>query len=183
MSKMLQDFIAAAYGMKEGRVCRGVVSTMAVQIGTMPEVRRMVCEFSDRTKFPERPMITLLEGSPSVYLLGWREGDFTEVHDHGPCEVGVFVIQGNVVEDLYACQPIEGSKDLNVLLQISRFLGAGQLVSCPENYLHRVGNVFPETAATLHVYGPVLDDMRLYKAQGNKLIYSGCWGCDENPQH
>lgn len=184
MSKILEDFIRAAYGLKSGSVCRGIVSTMAIQIGTMPEVRRMVCEFSDRTKYPQRPMITLMEGNPSVYLLGWREGDFTEVHDHGPCEVGVFVIQGRVVEDLYACRPIAGSQDLEILLEISRFMGAGDLVTCPKNYLHRVGNVFPETAATLHVYGPVLDEMALYAPEGRILRRTGCWGCDsENAQH
>lgn len=184
MKQAIKALIQSQFGTKRReRVCRGVVSALAAQLAAMPHIRRLVCEFSDRTKYPERPMLTLLEGRPSVYLLGWREGDFTDIHDHGSCEVGVAVIQGVVVEDLYAALPIPGSKDLACLLEMSRFLRAGDLMTCPENYLHRVGNIFPETAATLHVYGPVLSEMRLFDAVGKALRYKGCWGCDDNPQH
>lgn len=183
MEEELMELLKAHYSKERTAVCRGLVTTLAMQIGAMPQVRRMVAQFNNRDLYPTRPMITLVEGKPSIYLLGWREGDFTEIHDHGACEVGVYCIQGTVVEDVYASVPIDNGNRA-VLLEMSRFLSAGQIVSCPKTYMHRIGNVFPEVAATLHVYGPVLADMRLYDLIDGKLVYTGCWGCkDENAQH
>jgi predicted metal-dependent enzyme (double-stranded beta helix superfamily) len=128
-----------------------------------------VCDFVDRKKYPERPMLTLHVGCPSVYLLGWREGDFTDIHDHGSCEVGVYGLQGMVTEDIYATRPARrGNREC--LLTISRNVRQGDLMTCPANYIHRVGNIFPEVAATLHVYGPALNNMCLYDALANDML-------------
>lgn len=189
MKPMLQGIISpivrqVSAGYTSATVCRGLLSNLALQVGSLPEVRRLVCQFSDRAQYPERPMLTLCDGHPSVYLLGWREGDFTDIHDHGDCEVGVYVIQGIVTEDLYAAAKISPrSNSLRCLLTFSRQLAQGSLMTCPRNYIHRIGNIFPEVAATLHVYGPSLDDMRLYDVRGDRLRFRERWHANTEPQH
>lgn len=169
------------------RNCRGILSMLAAQIGNLPQVREMVSSFPDRVRYPNRPMLTLYDGHPSVYLLGWREGDFTDVHDHGKCEVGIYVIQGVVTEDLYvpASQFENEGDQCNLRLAFSRNARQGDILSCPEQYIHRLGNVFPECAATLHVYGPVLDKMKIFSLIENRALkFDSCWGCtDDNAQH
>lgn len=189
MSAILQGVISPivrqiSAGYSPSTVCRGLLSNLALQVGSLPEVRRLVCQFADKERYPERPMLTLCEGHPSVYLLGWREGDFTDIHDHGDCEVGVYVMQGIVTEDLYAAAKISPrSNSLRCLLTFSRQLSQGSLMTCPRHYIHRIGNIFPEVAATLHVYGPSLDDMRLYDVKGDRLKFRERWHAAAAPQH
>lgn len=164
--------IAAAY---KGRThIRGALSTMALEIGLLPEVRRMVCHFADKRKYPTRPMLSLHDDHPSVYLLGWREGDWTDVHDHGQCEVGIYVMQGVVTEDVFACTH-GGNRNKCISLSLSRNLPQGSVATCPRNYVHAVGNIFPELAATLHCYGPELDDMNIYTTNGAVLEWKEHW--------
>lgn len=187
MTAILQSVVSpivrqVSAGYSPSTVCRGLLSNLALQVGSLPEVRRLVCQFADRAQYPERPMLTLCEGHPSVYLLGWREGDFTDIHDHGDCEVGVYVIQGIVTEDIYATTPTRG-RNRNCVLGFSRQLQQGSLMTCPRNYIHRIGNIFPEVAATLHVYGPALDNMRLYDMQDSLLKFREHWHAERVPQH
>lgn len=158
--------------------CRAILAMLAAQIGNLPQVRAMCCDFSNRRKYKTRPMLTLHKGKPSVYLLGWRENEYTDIHDHGDCEVGVYVIQGTVVEDIYAAPP--RGRDRDISLAWSRFLSAGQMITCPKQYIHQVGNPFPEVAATLHVYGPALSEMNLFSVVRDVLVNQGCWGCDDS---
>lgn len=187
MTAILQGVISpivrqVSAGYSATTVCRGLLSNLALQVGSLPEVRRLVCQFSDKAQYPERPMLTLCEGHPSVYLLGWREGDFTDIHDHGDCEVGVYVIQGIVTEDIYATTALR-KQNRRCILSFSRQLQQGSLMTCPRHYIHRIGNIFPEVAATLHVYGPALDDMRLYDMKGSKLAFREHWHAAQEPQH
>lgn len=183
LERVVSPIIAGIHaGYKGKHVCRGVLTNMALEIGALPEVRRLVCQFADRKKYPERPMLSLHEDHPSVYLLGWREGDFTDIHDHGRCEVGIYVVQGIVTEDIYAATPARG-KSKRCLLSFSRQLPQGTLATCPQNYIHRVGNIFPEVAATLHVYGPALDDMNIYEAVGGFLKFKEHWHQEKGAQH
>lgn len=162
---------------------RGQLASMACAIAGLPDVRRMVCSFNDRVLYPERPALLLHDDHPAVYLLGWREGDWTDIHDHGRCQVAVHVIQGTVTEDVYGSVPAEGGKDRQIIVNFNRHLKAGDCVTCPRNYIHRVGNMFPEVAATLHVYGPTLDDMNLYGLDEAVLRFKEHWHAEANPQH
>lgn len=162
---------------------RGLLAAISQQIAALPQVREMICNFSDRKLYPNRPMVTLHAGNPSVYLLGWRQGEFTDIHDHGPSEVGLYVMEGVVTEDLYVPSGPSG-KERTLNFAMSRFLRTGDMATCPSQYIHRMGNLLPEVAATLHVYGPVLDDMRLYEVVGDIIRQKGCWGCHhENAPH
>lgn len=174
--------VAKAY---EGRpISRAFITTLARELGTLPEISRLVREFGDIRKYPTRPMITLREAKPAIYLLGWREMDFTDVHDHGDCEVGIYVVQGTVTEDIFTCFGKKREKDRLVMATMSRELSQGQCTTCMSTYIHRMGNIFPEVAATLHVYGPALEDMCLYDTSPTgKLIFTEHWHHQHKAQH
>lgn len=183
IEKIVSPIIRGIHAAYKGRtVCRGVLTNLALEIGALPEVRRLVCEFSNHDKYPERPMLNLHDEHPSIYLLGWREGDFTPVHDHGACEVGIYVVQGVITEDVYACTPARG-RSKRVLLSLSRNLRQGDLATCPQQYIHRIGNIFPEVAATLHVYGPALDSMNTYEPIGAFLRFKEHWEAHHEGAH
>lgn len=173
--------VASAY--KDRMICRAYLSELAIEVGTLPHLRRTILEFGDRTKFPDRPMITLYDEGPSIYLLGWREGDITAIHDHGASEVGVFVIAGRVTEDIYVCSRPDQGGNRDCLQVMSRQVAPGDLITCPQRYVHTMGNLYPEIAATLHVYGPVLDDMCLFEASNDKLMFKEHWHDENRPQH
>lgn len=158
---------------------RGLLAALAQQIAAFPNVRDMTADFNDRKKYPGRPMLTLHKGEPSVYLLGWRQGDFTDIHDHGESEVGLYVLEGVVTEDIYVPGQSAGKKR-NLSLAMSRFAREGDMITCPKQYIHRMGNLLPECAATLHVYGPVLSEMNLYEVVDDILSQKGCWGCHQD---
>lgn len=178
----LVETIVECYDGKFGN--RGMLANIALEVGALPAVRRLVNSFDDRGKYPDRPMITIREDHPAIYLLGWREGDWTEPHDHGNSEVAVHVVQGIVTEDLYVTANT-AEKDREILMEWSRDAMEGQIITCPPvRYIHKVGNVRPETAATLHVYGPVLNDMTLYQREGNWLRFVEHWTlAGENAHH
>lgn len=162
LSKAVSGVFQGVCKSYEGKpISRACITTLAMELGLLPEVARIIRGFGDTKAYPTRPMITLRETKPSIYLLGWREGDFTDIHDHGDCEVGIYVVQGRVTEDVFACGPSVGN-ERQCLLAMSRQLEQGQCVTCLTTYIHRMGNIFPEVAATLHVYGPSLEDMALY---------------------
>lgn len=169
----------------EGKaICRALITTLARELGTLPEVTRMVREFGDYKQYPTRPMITLRESNPAIYLLGWREGDFTDVHDHGDCEVGIYVVQGVVTEDIYTCAGRKRETNRRLIATMSRELSEGQCTTCLQTYVHRMGNIFPEVAATLHVYGPTLEDMCLYDQGANgQLYFKEHWHQAHKAQH
>ena len=119
-----------------------------------------------------RPMVRLQKGGPQVptiWLLGWRPGDSTEIHDHDDSEVGVLCLDGRVTEDIY---PYSGKAYF-----LRRELGENGLVSIPSPYYHRVGNLphNRENALTLHAYYPKLDKMTLYRELGAELVPTATW--------
>jgi cysteine dioxygenase len=129
-------------------------------------------------------MVTLMDEGPSVYLLGWRQGDFTDIHDHGSCEVGVYVAQGTITEELFVCgYNGAGSSRRPCALHWSREVSAGGMINCPQEYLHSIGNLLPEVAATLHCYGPALDDMSIFEMREGMICFKEHWHDAKNPQH
>lgn len=133
------------------------------------EVQKAIQELSLQSG---RPMTLLHPGTahlPTLWLLGWRPGDHTEIHDHDRSEVAVAVVQGSVVEDIY---PFWGKSYF-----LRRNLGAGNVVTLPAPYCHRVG-ALPTAeglSVTLHAYFPILNHMRMYREFGSELRVSSEW--------
>jgi predicted metal-dependent enzyme (double-stranded beta helix superfamily) len=159
--------------------CRQKLAGIAQQIGAFPEIRRMVDDFTDRAKYKDRPQITLNDTDPSIYLLGWREGEFTKVHNHDGAEVAIVVLQGVITEDVFSTTPAE-DQCLNICGSFTRIVPTGGWILCPCTYMHRMGNEMPELAVTLHVYGPTLPGMKVYDQHEGKLIRVDHW---HNDQH
>lgn len=183
-SKLVSPVFHAVTKAYEGKaISRAFITSLARELGTLPEIARLVREFGDTKKYPTRPMITLRETHPSIYLLGWREGDFTDIHDHGDCEVGIYVIQGRVTEDVFTCGTAVGDEQ-PCLGALSRQVAQGDCMTCLTKYIHRMGNIFPEVAATLHVYGPALEEMCLFgTTQKGDLEFKEFWHATHKAQH
>lgn len=99
------------------------------------------------------------ENKPTIWLLGWRPGDKTEIHDHGDSEVAVVVIEGNVVEDYY-----RGSRRVMI-----RYFAARDFLLCPAPYVHRMRSTSEGWACTVHFYVPRLCTMGIYDEMGERI--------------
>lgn len=124
-----------------------------------------------------RPMLLLNEGdehTPTVWLLGWRKGDMTPIHDHHDSQVAVKVVAGSVTERVY----VEGNPNP----QVEREFGAGGVITLPTPYTHSVGNIgSDEMGVTLHLYSPALDKMTFFEETGTELKKSGEWTAQRVP--
>lgn len=158
------------------RVCRAMLSAFVHELGGMPALVRLASCFTDKTMYKDRPMLTICKHPVSVYMLGWREGQGTEIHDHSKSEVGIIVLQGRITEDVFFAMPSwHKAPDRTCVGAMSRQARAGDAWTCPTNYIHRMTNLHPECAVTLHAYGPVLTDMSLYEELGDRLEFKGHW--------
>lgn len=142
------------------KLCRESLTGLVSALGQTPQVRKIGEEFNDRAKYPDRPEYTLRDGGPSIWLLGWREGDFTQIHDHGDSDIAIYVLAGRLTEDVYGTLGACNASEYDLTMCISRQASAGEIVCCDHPYFHRMGNLYPELAVTLHAYGPKLETMR-----------------------
>jgi hypothetical protein len=166
--KVVHKFVRELQAECRGKEPEETLAVMAQELGGLPAVRRLARGFEDRKLYKERPVVLLCK-SPTIYLLGWREGEGTGIHDHGAAQVGIYVVQGRVVEDLYGTT--QGSyPDLRVAMNFTRVLKQGDLVTCSKNYIHRVRNIFPELGVTLHVYGPKLSYMSSWELNQDQTL-------------
>ena len=141
--------------------------------------------FDDHTKYPERPMIQISgsnEGEPTVWILGWRAGELTPIHDHEDSEAGIHVFEGAVTEYIYVPRlAIKQPGDESDYRMVQRELLQGSTVRVTSPYVH----VFAKTcighdcihATTIHCYYPRLLTMNFFdlSEDGEKLRYQGLW--------
>lgn len=140
-------------------------------------------EFDNRAIYPERPMIKLSgfnEDEPTIWLLGWRAGEATPIHDHGNSDAGIHVFEGAITETIYVPNnhllQIGDECDFRV---IERELLEKSTVRVTSPYMH----VFSKTcightcihATTLHCYYPQLKTMDYFEVAGDKLRFSDVW--------
>ena len=142
-------------------------------------------DFDNRSTYPERPMIQLAgkqEGEPTIWLLGWRAGELTPIHDHEDSEVGIHVFEGAVTEYIYVpTKPLKQAGDESDYRMVQRELLQGSTVRVTSPYTH----VFAKTcighdcihATTIHCYYPRLLTMNFYELtpDGEQLRYQGVW--------
>lgn len=136
--------------------------------------------FEDREAYPERPMILLSPpGAPSVWLLGWRKGEWTPIHDHVASEAAITVLSREVTERVYWPQTKQAQfPETGPEHEIDRELHEGSTVTVPTPYVHAVGNTQDAMAVTLHAYWPPLRHMDLYEVKDGALVPSGRWDDD-----
>lgn len=136
--------------------------------------------FDDRASYPERPMVLLSPpGAPSVWLLGWRKGDWTPIHDHVHSEAAITVLGREVTERVFWPQTEQAQfPESGPEKEIDRELHEGSTVTVPTPYVHAVGNDQDQSAVTLHAYYPPLKSMDYYEVKDGRLVPAGRWDDD-----
>jgi predicted metal-dependent enzyme (double-stranded beta helix superfamily) len=79
-----------------------------------------------------------------VWLIGWCQGQHTPMHDHGGASGAVGVVGGVLQETIV--RPSQPT--------VSRLLPSGTLIEVSPSAIHRVGNIFPMPATSIHAYSP-----------------------------
>lgn len=149
------------------------------------EVEALTKDFDSRSQYPDRPMIQLsglTENEPSVWLLGWRAGEQTPIHDHADSEVGIHVFEGSVTEHIYVPSKFPlGEGEETDFRKVSRELMEGSTVRITSPYVHLFTKTCIGTecvhATTIHCYWPRLLAMNLFNVDEEKqrITYKGTW--------
>jgi cysteine dioxygenase len=94
-----------------------------------------------------------------AWLLCWKNGQRSPIHDHTGSACVVRVLQGILTETLFELAP-----NGHVKATFSRDVGAGSIVSSEDSDIHQVSNLQADDAdlVTLHVYSPPLTRMGTY---------------------
>jgi cysteine dioxygenase len=95
----------------------------------------------------------------NLWVLCWRNGQRSPIHDHRGSSCGVRVLEGTMTETLFEFAPNGHVKPL-----FSRDLTPGSVVGGEDSDLHQVSNLQAEDAdlVTLHIYSPPLIRMGTY---------------------
>jgi hypothetical protein len=105
-----------------------------------------------------------------TWLLGWTQGQRTELHDHGGSAGAVYVVDGTLTEDSIdeAGEPLQS---LPWQAGSAHCFGAG--------HVHALRNLAPEAATSIHVYSPPLSSMTYYRRErAGLLIPARTEACD-----
>ena len=94
-----------------------------------------------------------------AWLLTWRPGQGTGLHDHGGSSGCFTVLEASVWETVVDPQGVAHE---------TRY-AAGDLRSFDEDLIHEVRNVGTVGAITLHLYRPHLTSMTHYESEGGQL--------------
>ncbi|HXG09728.1 MAG TPA: molybdopterin-dependent oxidoreductase [Gemmataceae bacterium] len=94
-----------------------------------------------------------------VWVMCWKNGQRSPIHDHAASNCGVRVLRGTATETIFAFAPNGLVKAVR-----SRDLPAGQVCATHDADLHQISNLQADGAdlVTLHVYSPPLLRMGTY---------------------
>jgi predicted metal-dependent enzyme (double-stranded beta helix superfamily) len=99
-----------------------------------------------------------------LWLVEWRPGQATELHDHGGSAGAFVVVRGTLAEAVL--EPADGLTDR--LRQHRR--GPGDVVSFASRHIHSLRNPGDEPALSLHLYRSPLTRMNYYDLQAGILV-------------
>jgi uncharacterized NAD(P)/FAD-binding protein YdhS len=98
-----------------------------------------------------------------ILVVTWAPFQGCTAHDHSGCLCGLKVVQGSLVEQLYA-----GGNDGNVRAIVSSRLGPGEITVDPGVVVHSLANTGPiGEVVTVHVYSPPLPEIRKFVVSEN----------------
>jgi cysteine dioxygenase len=106
-----------------------------------------------------------------AWVMCWRNGQRSPIHDHKGSRCGVRVLRGTLTETYFEFAP-----NGHVKAMFSRDLLPGQVCGSEDNDLHQISNLQADNAdlVTLHVYAPPLVKMGTYSlfdtARGEELM-------------
>ena len=141
-------------GMDIHPALRGAAWARSLPVGGPPvdseTLAALVAELADR---PDLWAHLVLTDTVEVWLIGWCHGQHTPMHDHGGASGAVAVVGGVLQETtLRPSRP-----------PASRLLPSGTLLEVPPAVIHRVGNVFPVPATSIHAYSPPELEMKTFE--------------------
>ncbi len=131
-------------------------------------------EVAPFVRFSERSYRrNLVRGSDwyNLWVLCWRNGQRSPIHDHRGSSCGVRVLRGTMTETLFEFAPNGHVKAIG-----SRDLAPGGVVGSEDTDLHQVSNLQAGDAdlVTLHIYSPPLLVMGTYslteRGRGEELM-------------
>jgi predicted metal-dependent enzyme (double-stranded beta helix superfamily) len=96
-----------------------------------------------------------------VWLLGWTPGQRVELHDHGPSQAAIRVVEGELTELEYAGAGLT-----------RRTLPTGSRRTVPSGTLHDVLNESATIATSIHAYSPPLSVMTFYDPTSARPVRS-----------
>jgi cysteine dioxygenase len=103
----------------------------------------------------------LVRSAPNchIWLLCWKNGQRSPIHDHSGSACVVRVLRGTVTETIFELAP-----NGHVKASFSRDIAEGSLIGSEDTDIHQVSNLQAEGAdlVTLHVYAPPLNKMKTY---------------------
>jgi Cysteine dioxygenase type I len=146
---------------------RGAVWTRSLPVGGQPvdseTLAALVAGLADRPDLwadlvRHAPLVrwyerVALTDTVEVWLIGWWRDQHTPMHDHGGAS-GALAVVGGVLQET-TLRPARPA--------VSRLLPSGTLIEVPPAVIHRVGNVFPVPATSIHAYSPPNLEMTSYE--------------------
>ncbi len=98
-----------------------------------------------------------------AWLLTWLPGQGTPWHDHGGSAGSFVILQGVLTEEVAGYRSARDLDDSRRATGPAVTLAAGDQRTFGQRHLHRVTNVGPDPAVSLHVYAPKLTVMNNYR--------------------
>ncbi len=112
----------------------------------------------------------LVRAAPNyhAWLLCWKNGQRSPVHDHSGSSCVVRVLRGTLTETLF-----ERAPSGHVKAVFSRDFAEGSLIGSEDSDIHQVSNLQADNAelVTLHVYSPPLSRMATFSLFDNTRSY------------
>jgi len=130
--------------------------SIARDFATAPNDWPLAPRFSATHRWSHR-LATLPDAE--VWLLTWLPGQCTDVHDHGGSAGAFTVVEGELTEETFA-----GVRPASTLMPSGTGRGFGA------HHVHRVANLGPKPAVSIHVYGPALTSMTQYRVESGRLV-------------
>lgn len=137
----------------------GQLVDITAELAGLPDVWRPLLRRGLSERWFER-----LVSSPGieVWLIGWPAGRGTLPHDHGDANGALTVIEGVLVEEVYA------GRDLSTARRIEHRAGAAAAFEA--DHVHRVVNLSAADAVSVHAYSPPERPMRYYGHSIDELV-------------
>jgi cysteine dioxygenase len=119
-------------------------------------------DLSEHVRFAENGYKrNLVRSAPNyqAWLLCWKNGQRSPIHDHSGSACVVRVLRGTLTETLFELAP-----NGHVKATFSRDFALGSLLGSEDTDIHQVSNLQADDAdlVTLHVYSPPLTRMKTY---------------------
>jgi rhodanese-related sulfurtransferase/predicted metal-dependent enzyme (double-stranded beta helix superfamily) len=105
-----------------------------------------------------------------IWLIGWPPGQGTLPHDHGDANGALTVVQGALVEEVYA------DPDLSTARRLEHRVG--EAAAFDPDHVHRVTNEGRVSATSIHAYSPPERPMRYYGRSVDQLLEQARTGLD-----